>query len=96
LYAAELVWHERDNHFEGIHDALPMSESKDWLSKFTPSNRSSSFFTTAAPSPVYVSYKWLDPQTGSVPRRPARLSPWLPRTVFPNESVDVIARIIAR
>ena len=35
LYAAELVWRERDNHFEGIHDALPMSESTDWLSKFT-------------------------------------------------------------
>ena len=35
LYAAELVWRERDNHFEGIHDALPMSESTDWLSKLT-------------------------------------------------------------
>src|ERR1700730_5954295 len=35
LYAAELIWRERDNHFEGIHDALPMSESTDWLSKFT-------------------------------------------------------------
>ena len=35
LYAAELVWRERDNHFEGIHDALPMSESTDWLSKIT-------------------------------------------------------------
>jgi hypothetical protein len=35
LYAAELVWRERDNRFDGIHDALPMSESIDWLSKFT-------------------------------------------------------------
>ncbi len=35
LYAAELVWRERDNHFDGIHDALPMRESTDWLSKFT-------------------------------------------------------------
>jgi ABC-2 type transport system permease protein len=33
LYAAELIWRERDIHFEGIHDALPMRESIDWLSK---------------------------------------------------------------
>src|ERR1700722_16882821 len=24
LYAAELIWRERDTHFDGIHDALPM------------------------------------------------------------------------
>jgi ABC-2 type transport system permease protein len=35
LYAAELVWRERDNHFDGIHDALPMHETTDWLSKLT-------------------------------------------------------------
>ncbi|GAA3765535.1 M1 family aminopeptidase [Terriglobus aquaticus] len=35
LYAAELVWRERDNHFDGIHDALPMSETVDWLAKLT-------------------------------------------------------------
>ena len=35
LYAAELIWRERDTHFEGIHDALPMSETTDWLSKLT-------------------------------------------------------------
>jgi ABC-type transport system involved in multi-copper enzyme maturation permease subunit len=35
LYAAELVWRERDNRFDGIHDALPISEATDWLSKFT-------------------------------------------------------------
>ena len=34
LYAAELVWRERDTHFDGIHDALPMRETTDWLSKF--------------------------------------------------------------
>jgi ABC-2 type transport system permease protein len=34
LYAAELLWRERDVHFEGIHDSLPMRESTDWLSKF--------------------------------------------------------------
>jgi len=33
LYAAELIWEERDIHFDGIHDALPMRESIDWLSK---------------------------------------------------------------
>jgi len=35
LYAAELVWRERDTHFDGIHDALPMPEGVDWLSKLT-------------------------------------------------------------
>jgi ABC-type transport system involved in multi-copper enzyme maturation permease subunit len=35
LYAAELIWRERDTRFDGIHDALPMAESIDWLSKFT-------------------------------------------------------------
>jgi len=35
LYAAELIWRERDTRFDGIHDALPLSESIDWLSKFT-------------------------------------------------------------
>jgi ABC-2 type transport system permease protein len=33
LYAAELVWRERDTRFDGIHDALPLSEAVDWLSK---------------------------------------------------------------
>ena len=35
LYAGELIWRERDNKFDGIHDALPMRESTDWLSKLT-------------------------------------------------------------
>ena len=35
LYAAELVWRERDTRFDGIHDALPIGESSDWLSKLT-------------------------------------------------------------
>ena len=34
LYVGELVWRERDTSFSGIHDALPMSETTDWLSKF--------------------------------------------------------------
>jgi ABC-2 type transport system permease protein len=33
LYAGELVWRERDIQFSGIHDALPMRESTDWLSR---------------------------------------------------------------
>jgi ABC-2 type transport system permease protein len=35
FYAAELIWRERDTHFDGIHDALPISETTDWLSKLT-------------------------------------------------------------
>ena len=35
LYAAELVWRERDSRFDGIHDALPMNEIVDWISKLT-------------------------------------------------------------
>jgi ABC-2 type transport system permease protein len=34
FYAGELVWRERDTRFAGIHDALPMRETIDWLSKF--------------------------------------------------------------
>jgi ABC-2 type transport system permease protein len=33
LYSGELVWRERDTRFDGIHDALPLRESTDWLSK---------------------------------------------------------------
>lgn len=33
LYAAELIWRERDTRFDGIHDALPIAEAGDWLSK---------------------------------------------------------------
>jgi len=35
LYAAELIWRERDTRFDGVYDALPVSESADWLSKLT-------------------------------------------------------------
>ena len=35
FYAAELIWRERDTHFEGIHDALPIGETTDWLSKLS-------------------------------------------------------------
>jgi ABC-2 type transport system permease protein len=33
LYAAELIWRERDTSFSGIHDALPIGDMTDWLSK---------------------------------------------------------------
>ncbi len=33
LYAAELIWRERDTGFAGIQDALPLQDSIDWLSK---------------------------------------------------------------
>ena len=33
LYAAELLWRERDTRFDGIHDALPLRETPDWFSK---------------------------------------------------------------
>jgi ABC-type transport system involved in multi-copper enzyme maturation permease subunit len=35
LYAAELIWRERDTRFDGIHDALPIDATTDWLSKLT-------------------------------------------------------------
>ncbi|HZD51389.1 MAG TPA: ABC transporter permease, partial [Silvibacterium sp.] len=34
LYAGELIWRERDTHFEQIHDSLPARGWIDWLSKF--------------------------------------------------------------
>jgi ABC-2 type transport system permease protein len=34
LYAGELIWRERDTSFSGIHDALPMRETTNWLAKF--------------------------------------------------------------
>jgi hypothetical protein len=34
LYAGELVWRERDVHFNEIHDALPVPSWIDWLSRF--------------------------------------------------------------
>ena len=34
MYAGELVWRERDTHFQQVHDALPIGEWIDWGSKF--------------------------------------------------------------
>jgi len=58
-------------------------------------NRSASFFTSAAPAPVYVSYKWLDPASGAFVEERRASRTWLPRTIFPNETVEVTARIVA-
>jgi ABC-2 type transport system permease protein len=35
LYAAELIWREKDTRFDGIHDALPIGVSVDWLAKLS-------------------------------------------------------------
>jgi hypothetical protein len=91
-------------------DPLPWSEFRCGVAAQLPStctagelidlpvrivNRSASFFTSAPPAPIYVSYKWLDPQSGAYldDRRAHRTR--LSRTIFPNESVDLIARIVA-
>ena len=34
FYTGELVWRERDTSFAGIHDALPVGEGPDWISRF--------------------------------------------------------------
>jgi Domain of unknown function (DUF4915) len=57
-------------------------------------NRSASFFTNAQPAPIFLSYKWLNPQTGEyLDDNRAYRSP-LPRTIFPGETVEMIARIV--
>jgi hypothetical protein len=57
-------------------------------------NRSPSFFTSAAPAPVSVSYKWTDPATGAfLTDAHAYRSP-LPRTVYPGETIDMTARVV--
>lgn len=58
-------------------------------------NRSASFFTSAPPAPVYASYKWLDPQTGTYldDRRAHRTK--LPRTLYPGETVEFTMLISA-
>ena len=33
LYAGELIWRERDTHFDGVYDSLPTHKSTDWFSK---------------------------------------------------------------
>jgi hypothetical protein len=58
-------------------------------------NRSTSFFTTALPAPVYVSYKWSDLETGRYLDERRAFRSKLPRTIFPAESVDMTVLIVA-
>jgi uncharacterized protein (TIGR03032 family) len=58
-------------------------------------NRSRSFFTSAPPAPVYVSYKWLDLDTGAYLSEKRASRSKLPRTIFPAESLDMTALIVA-
>ena len=46
LYAAELIWRERDVRADGIHDALPFSETVDWLSKLVAIGAAELFLLT--------------------------------------------------
>jgi hypothetical protein len=57
-------------------------------------NRSASFFTSAPPCPVYVSYKWIHPATGAFLTEARAYRSALPRTVYPGESIDVTARVV--
>jgi polysaccharide pyruvyl transferase WcaK-like protein len=60
----------------------------------TVTNRSNSFFTSAPPAPVYVSYKWLDPQTGAYLSDTHAYRSRLPRTLFPSDALDMTARVV--
>jgi len=90
-------------------DPLPWSEFRCTIEADTPANciaktlvevpltltnRSRSFFTSAPPAPVYVSYKWMDPQTGEFLTEARAYRTNLPRTVFPGETVELTARIV--
>jgi hypothetical protein len=74
-----------------VPDTLTAGELVDVSVQVT--NMSNSVFTTAPPAPVYVSYKWLDTDTGASfdDRRAWRSK--LPRPVFPAESIAMTALI---
>ncbi|HYW54905.1 MAG TPA: DUF4915 domain-containing protein [Dongiaceae bacterium] len=57
-------------------------------------NRSASFFTSAPPAPVFVSYKWTDPASGALLAGGHAYRSPLPRTVYPGESIAMTARIV--
>lgn len=57
-------------------------------------NRGASFFTNAQPAPIFLSYKWLDPQTGNYLDDTRAYRSHLPRTIFPGETIEMIARVI--
>ena len=46
IYAGELIWRERDTHFELIHDALPMRGWVDTLSKLVALGAAEFFLLT--------------------------------------------------
>ena len=57
-------------------------------------NRSKSFFTSAPPAPVYVSYKWTDPLNGALLTDARAYRSRLPRTMLPGESIDMTAHVV--
>jgi hypothetical protein len=100
---------DQPRHLWPSGDPLPWSDFRCRLSCAPPSpctagdllelplrveNRSASFFTSAAPAPVFASYKWLDPATGAYLADGRALRTKLPRTVFPGEAVDMTAFVI--
>jgi hypothetical protein len=56
-------------------------------------NGSRSFFTSAPPAPIHVSYKWLDPASGAFLSAARAVRSPLPRTLFPGESIDMTATV---
>jgi hypothetical protein len=76
---------------------LPDTRAAEELRELTlrVTNPTQSFFTSVPPAPIFVSYKWLDLEDGSLvdPRRAHRSK--LPHTLRPDESADVVVRIVA-
>ena len=58
-------------------------------------NPTPSFFTSAPPAPIFVSYKWIDVATGDYLDDVRAYRNRLPRTLQPNESFDLAMRIVA-
>jgi hypothetical protein len=57
-------------------------------------NRSSCFFTSAPPAPISLSYKWLHPETGEYLDGARAHRSFLPRTIFPGETIEMSALVI--
>jgi hypothetical protein len=57
-------------------------------------NGSRSFFSTAPPAPIYVSYKWFDGSDGNEVTGVRAQRSNLPRTLFPNETVEMVAAVV--
>jgi len=56
-------------------------------------NRSESFFTTAPPAPIFLSYRWLHPVTGERLPELKTYKTRLPRTVLPHETIEMTALV---